>query len=242
MDDYFNLEYRNVHVWHAKLDLTSDTLKEYNELLSDDEKKKSGKFRFLKDQKKFIASRGILRVLSGHYLNTDPEKIIFKYGEYGKPEFDFPTQLKFNISHSENMIVLGFVKNDEIGVDVEKIKNNFNVIDIAQSFFSFEEINKLESLPENEQCLAFYRCWTRKESFIKAKGSGLSFPLDSFTVSLDTNEDAELLETKWNSSEKKSWKMFSYTPAENYIGALSVQGDIRSVRYWNWEAFMGENE
>ncbi len=143
--------------------------------------------------------------MSGQYLDQNPKRIVFEQGQYGKPAFADEKNLKFNISHSGDMIVLGFVKDIEIGVDVEKVKNDFDVMDIANNFFSPKEIASLTALPKDIQSLAFYCCWTRKESIIKAEGSGLSFPLDSFTVSLDDDGRAELLETKWDSSEKLKW-------------------------------------
>jgi len=210
--------------------------KEYLHILSEAEKNKAKAFFFNSDYLNFVFSRGILRKLIGYYLNMDPKEVQFRYGTFGKPELVKPALLNFNISHSGDIILLGFSKNHSLGVDVEKIKSNFDVLDIAGNYFSSKEIKTLSSLPTSIQNLAFYRCWTRKESFIKAKGSGLSFPLDSFTVSLDTDNTAKLLETQWDPKEKLEWNMFSFVPAPEYIAAVSVHGNIKEIKLINWDA------
>ncbi|NAS30807.1 4'-phosphopantetheinyl transferase superfamily protein [Flavobacteriaceae bacterium R38] len=220
------------------MDINTDMQTYYFNLLASDEKEKAGKFYFEKDRRKYIAARGILRTLSGRYLNEDPKQVQFTYGEYGKPAYLQHPNLKFNISHSGEIVVLGFVHNYEFGIDVEFIKSNFDVLDIAQNFFSSKEIAALEKLPETLQNHAFFRCWTRKESFIKAKGSGLSFPLDKFTVSIDSDTEATLLETVWDSSEKKEWNVFSFVPAKGYLAALVARGDVRAVTYKNWDTII----
>jgi len=191
-----------VHIWHLKVDELLKNLEYYNSLLSPKEISRANSFKFAKDRTVYILARGLLRILSGRYLGLDAESIPFKYGEYGKPDYDCQTPIKFNTSHSGNLVVLAFVRNYDLGVDIEKVKGDFDVIDIAQHFFSPDEILNLEAIPERDQVHGFYRCWTRKESFIKAKGSGLSFPLTSFSVSLDV-DSVELLHTEWDASEKK---------------------------------------
>ncbi len=225
-----------IQLWYAAFDANAAKIDKYKNLLSQKEVLKASKFKFQIDKNRFIISRAILKCLLGGYLKIGPNEIILQTGEYGKPDFANKENLKFNISHSGNLLVLGFIKDIEIGVDVEKVKDDFDVMNIAQKFFSKREIKTLYALPEDEKQKAFYRCWTRKESFIKAKGSGLSFPLDSFTVSLDTDQDAKLLETSWDRSEQIRWNMFSFLPAEGYIGAVSIPLKAASIRYRNWDA------
>ncbi len=223
-----------VQLWYFKVDEFLKDVESYANLLSLKETARANSFKFAKDRTVYILARGLLRILSGRYLNEIPKKIKFDYGEYGKPGYKFQTPIKFNISHSGNMIVMAFARNCEIGVDIEKIKEDFDVIDIAQHFFSPDEIQTLKALPEHEQIYGFYRCWTRKEAFIKAKGSGLSFSLTSFSVSLDADR-AKLLRTDWAAAERKEWKLFTFTPAKDYLGALSVREEVNSVRVFDWD-------
>jgi len=178
-------------------------------------------------------ARSALRLLSSAYLDYAPNAIEFQYGTYGKPDYRLTTDLKFNVTHSGKIVALAFVRNSEIGVDVERIKTNFDVLNITENFFSLEEIKMLRQVPKKDVYRSFYRCWTRKESFIKAKGSGLNFPLASFSVSLNT-EMPELLKTEWNPEETKQWRLFSFEPITDYVGALSVHSHIQKVKYANW--------
>ncbi|MBU2945685.1 4'-phosphopantetheinyl transferase family protein [Zobellia uliginosa] len=226
----------DAHVWSFKVS-DFDDISTYLKLLSLDEQERVTRFKFEKNRKTYILARGLLRVLSGRYLNVSPENIRFKYNDYGKPDYNLETSIKFNVSHSGELIVLAFVKNRAVGIDVEKIKTDFDALKLAENFFSFKEIEMLNDVPKNDVYKAFYCCWTRKESFIKAKGIGLSFPLASFTVSLK-DENAELLRTDWSPQEKNKWKLFSFGLQNDYVGAITVSTGIRSVLYFNLEAFL----
>ena len=206
----------------------------YINCLSDAEKNRAGKFRFEKDRLMFILGRGILRQLLGRYTNMLPSEINFSYGEQGKPYLASPDAPYFNISHSGHILVMGFCQEHPLGVDVEEIKTDFDVSPLAEQNFSVKEIEALLSLKKEEQNRGFYRCWTRKESFIKAKGAGLSFPLDAFTVSLDDDDNAEVLETKWNKKEKDAWQLSSFIPSDGYLAAISVQHKNVEIEHQNW--------
>lgn len=227
-----------VDAWYIDVNDCKKQILYYTSLLSTDEKLKADKFKFINDKNRFIIARGVLRILLGRYLSINPEKVAFKYGDYGKPEAKNNLSINFNISHSGKMIIFGFAKSHDIGVDIEEIKNNFDVLDIANNFFSKKEIQFLNNLPKEHQKEGFYRCWTRKESFIKAKSIGLSYPLDSFSVSIDSHEHAELLETLWDINEKHKWALFSFSPSENYIGAISIKGNIKTVNYFDFNDYV----
>ncbi|TXE05972.1 4'-phosphopantetheinyl transferase superfamily protein [Gelidibacter salicanalis] len=222
-----------IHTYYVN----TDTDKSYANLLSQEETLKASKFKFKKNRNQLVVSRGALRILSGKYLNKDPKEIGFKYGEFGKPDFDLETPLNFNISHSGTMAILAFVLDHAIGVDIEKIKPDFDVMEIASNFFSDLEIEALNKIPKNKLTEAFYRCWTRKESFIKAKAQGLSFPLDSFSVCINSTIKTEVLETKWEEAEKNNWSLFTFSPNQDYIGAISVKGQIESVEYYDFKHY-----
>lgn len=234
---HYSLPKGSIDFWHC--DLASDKvhLNKYLEVLDKNELKKANGFKFKADKDCYVITRGVLRILLGRYLNEEPSAIRFDYTPYGKPILSHKNSLHFNVSHSGTKSVLGFVNDSEIGVDIEKIKDDFEVLDIANRFFSLMEIKTLSKIPGSEKNRAFYRCWTRKESFIKAEGSGLSFPLDKFTVSLDHDKKAELLTTDWDALEKDNWSLFSYVPDSGYIGAIATRQPIDSVKYHRWTPF-----
>ena len=224
-----------VDLWFVDINEHKDRLPHYLSVLNDVEKERASKYRFEKDKNCSIIARGVLRTLLGNYLEKNPKEIKFKLGEFGKPSLNEESNIEFNISHSGNVIVLAFVLNDKIGVDVEHTKRTIEVNSIAKQFFSKEEVTALFSLEESYQKQAFYNCWTRKEAFIKALGSGLSFPLNQFVVSLDSVYNAELIETKWDDKERENWVLKSFEPVKDYIGAFSVKGKVTDVQYWKFQ-------
>jgi len=133
------------------------------------------------------------------------------------------------------MILLGFVQKHIIGIDVEHTKREVDVKKIAECFFANEEVTSLFRLDQAYHTQAFYNCWTRKEAFIKAVGSGLSFPLDQFVVSLDATKEATLIETKWDAKEKDKWTLHTIEPREDYIGAVSVKGNVSDIQSWRYQ-------
>ncbi len=222
------MDKNKVEVYHTNFSDHFKNINTFLNILSVDEIEKSNKYRFQIDRKKSIVSRGILRNLLGKLLKENAKHIKFNYGPYGKPDYSHKANIKFNVSHSNDMLVIAFAKDFEIGVDIENIKSNFDVMDIASNFFSKIEINALEEIPPLKQVDAFYRCWTRKESFIKAKAQGLSFPLDAFSVSIDDATKVKLLETQWDIHERDQWSLFSFRPQYKYVGAISIHGKINA--------------
>ncbi|BAO74624.1 4'-phosphopantetheinyl transferase family protein [Winogradskyella sp. PG-2] len=232
---FIHLKPNTTHLWSINFVVDGNMYTKYHNLLSEDEKLRASKFRFYKDKRCYVVTKGILRLLSGFYLNKVPKSISFEYKTYGKPEFKHQTDLNFNVSHSGDMAVIAFVYDHAIGVDIEKIKNDFDTLEIASNFFSKKEISALQKIAHAKQHIAFYRCWTRKEALIKAKGNGLSFPLDQFSMTLDSDLEAELLETKWDLTEKNNWQLLSFIPNQGYIAALIVGSIVNNVDYFNWD-------
>jgi len=233
-NSFVNLKPNTVHIWSINFVVNEDEFNTYHDLLSADEKLRASKFKFYKDKRCYVVTKAALRLLSGAYLSTDAKDILFEYEAYGKPKFKHQTNLNFNVSHSGDLALIGFVYNHTIGIDIEKIKNDFDTFEIASNLFSKQEIDALRKIPEEEQYRAFYRCWTRKEAFIKAKGSGLSFPLDEFAVTLDNDLDADLIWTKWDINEKRQWQLTSFIPFKDYIAAL-INDYQAKIEHFIWQ-------
>ena len=156
-----------------------------------------------------------MRLLIGKYLEINPAEISFQYSEFGKPGIANNNSLQFNISHSQNIALFAFTKKFNIGVDVEFVNPDIEVKEIAENFFSTNEIRIYLPYLREQQTLGFFNCWTRKEAFIKAVGEGLSFPLDKFEVSLEPNKPAKLLATQLGAGRCfKMVYLFNVTRAE----------------------------
>jgi len=214
-----------VHVWRMRLEQPPELQENYLRTLAEDERARANRFHFDLHRRHFVVARGFLRALLARYLDTTPEAVRFAYGPYGKPMLDGEHRegsLRFNASHSGDWAVYAFVQDQEVGVDVEHVKKDFETEGIAERFFSAREVQTLNALPEIEKPAAFFRCWTRKEAYIKAIGSGLSHPLDSFDVTLAPGEPPAL-------SRVEGWSLFALDVAPDYAAALALEGSGHSV-------------
>ena len=226
-----------VHVWRAQLELPLSQVQELRGILTGDELDRANRFYFEIDRQRFIAARGTLRFILSRYITIYPGHLRFHFNQYGKPvlapEFNSDL-LNFNLSHSGGMALYAITRNMEIGVDVERVRSGFKYEEIAERFFSANEVAILRKIPTEKKLEAFYNCWTRKEAYIKAHGKGLSLPLDSFEVSFAPWEPSILLITKDEPQESSHWTLLDLKPGLGYVGALAVKGIGCSLRYWDW--------
>ncbi len=170
----------------------------------------------------FVVSRAVLRILLSRKLGARPADLRFEYGPQGKPALAGSPSIHFNASHSAGLFACGFAPDRAIGVDVEQHRDSSDLAQIARRFFSPAECRDLMDVPAAARIAAFYDCWSRKESFIKALGGGLSIPLDSFRVSL-TPERAALLEVRDDLAEARAWTIHSFRPGAGFSGALAIR-------------------
>jgi 4'-phosphopantetheinyl transferase len=216
-----------VHLWGIDLDGVATGETRWRTVLSPDELARADRFHFARDRQNFTATRALLRMVLGDYLRCDPSKLTFLYSDKGRPVLSanhssIPVQ--FNVSHSGARAVLAFSVGRDIGVDVERIRHDLDCDLLAERYFSLAEQKALAALPLLERCSGFFRCWTRKEAYIKAHGAGLSLPLDSFDVSITGGEKNALLATRPDAAEAARWSLSEVDAGEGYAAALSVKG------------------
>ncbi len=213
-----------VHVWLATLDdYAPDSLKP---LLAVDELSRAARFHFDKDRNHYTVARGWLRKLLASYLAVEPAELRFSYAEKGKPALDESQRgsLNFNLAHSHGMAIYAFTREREVGIDLEFIREDLADEEIAERFFSQTEVDVLMKLPFELRKQAFFDCWTRKEAYIKARGEGLSLPLDEFDVSLGPGEVAALLRNPKDPGEVTRWSMQSVAVPAGYVAAVVAEG------------------
>jgi 4'-phosphopantetheinyl transferase len=218
------LNAREVHFWRANLD--DHQSESFRPLLSADEISRADRFHFDKDRNHYIVARGLLRKLLASYLNTAAAELNFSYAQKGKPFLDKGRHggINFNVAHSHGLAVYAFSIKRELGVDVEFIREDFGGEEIATRFFSSGENEMLSIVSDDLKNEAFFNCWTRKEAYIKARGEGLSMPLDQFEVSLAPGEAAALLRNHKEPDETKRWSMHSLEMPDGYVAALVAEG------------------
>ena len=191
--------------------------------------------RFLMDvhRNRFIAGRALLRDLLAGYLDEPPETIRFEYNEWGKPALApgfTGRDLRFNLSHSQNLAMYAFVLERDVGVDIEMIRAEVANERVAENFFSPWEVETLRALSLEHQAEAFFNCWTRKEAYVKARGQGLSIDLKSFDVSLEPGEEAKIL----RGDDCAGWSLVSFTPERDCVAAMVTQGSPLQMAEPRW--------
>jgi 4'-phosphopantetheinyl transferase len=224
-----------VHVWRVPLEFSPTDVKWLSQVLSTDETDRSDRFKFDAHRNQFIVARAWLRIIIGSYLRVEPAELRFDYSSHGKPSLSKPFEcdpgLNFNLAHSGKLALFGMTLKRQIGIDVERISRDFPCEEIARLFFSSSEVAHLSSLPPAARHRAFFNCWTRKEAFIKAKGLGLSLPLDQFDVALGA-EEPTLLCTRWDESESARWSLHALDLDYGYVGAVAVEGRAVELSLW----------
>jgi 4'-phosphopantetheinyl transferase len=237
--EILTLPENEVHLWHVSLALPTEGLANIGELLAPDEVERAARFRFKIDRDQFVARRGLLRAILGRYLGIPPRKVDFTYNGFGKPSVAHnPEGLRFNLSHSGKLAIIAVIRGREIGVDVERIRKDVEIERISQGLFSGIERDTLQTLSPKNKPQAFFNCWTRKEAYLKARGEGLSFPLNRFTVSVLPGEKPRLLEALDDAAEIERWSLYHLAPSPGYVAALAVEGKGHHLRLWRGEGML----
>jgi 4'-phosphopantetheinyl transferase len=224
-----------VHVWRASLERNDTTVQALERLLTAEERQRAQRFVFNRDQRRFVIARGLLRTILSRYLQRDPVRIQFSYGEHGKPFVD-GANIFFNLSHSNTMALYAVSAGRQLGVDVEHIRRDLDARAIATRFFSRAEVAALNDLPDEAQIDAFFNCWARKEAYIKARGEGIYFGLDKFDVSLSPGEAAALLRVEGDPNEISRWTFRSLRVHPDYAAAVAAEGGDWQLRCWEFGA------
>jgi 4'-phosphopantetheinyl transferase len=228
----------DVHVWRASLDQPANMIAKLAPLLSRDERHRADRFHCPTDRLRFIAGRGILRKILATYLTLAPGEVRFVYNEYGKPFISDDQNrgtLSFNLSHSNSMVLYAVARGRRVGIDVEYMREDFATLEVSERFFSKDEFEALKVVAGDQRAKAFFNCWSRKESYIKAIGMGVSYPLDGFTVSLTPNVTPALLKIDADATEAARWKICELDVAEGYAVALIVENPPVSIMRFQWD-------
>ena len=213
-----------IHLWRAFLDLPPAN--GFGQFLSADEIQRANRFYRACDRQRYVAARDLLRSILSLYVGDDPQNLRFTYGSHGKPALlactsGLSTDVRFNLSHSGGLALYAFGRGREVGVDVEEIREIPDADAVSERFFSGVECRALQSLPDQKRAAGFFRCWTRKEAYVKGIGTGLSHPLDSFNV---WGTDTPVL-LRHPDEPNMPWRLYDVYPARGFTGAIAVEGD-----------------
>jgi 4'-phosphopantetheinyl transferase len=219
-----------IHVWEFPLNARQSTVAEAGEALSPDERQRAARFHFERDARRFRIARSRMRSILGLYLQHPASELRFVYAEHGKPSIENPEKdIRFNLSHSGEQAVLAVVQGREVGVDIEQIRENVEIDQLAERFFSGSEKEFLRPLPRADKLRNFFRFWTCKEAFLKAQAVGLTRSLASFTVDLNA-VPPRLSGTEETQGEESKWSLQDLACESGYQSALAAEGSIGPVK------------
>lgn len=224
-----------IQVWRMNLDRPASEVDEMRDVLSEDETARAARFVFDRHRARFIVGRASLRRILGRYVGMDPKRLEFGYGSRGKPFLKKGSdgdRLRFNLSHSGELALVAVIRARRIGVDVERIREVKEHLRLAGRYFATGEVATMRALPPEVQYEAFFNCWTRKEAYIKALGTGLACPLDGFEVSLAPGTPAALLHVDDDPAAPSEWFMRALAPGHGFAGAVALKGRGFSVTCW----------
>jgi 4'-phosphopantetheinyl transferase len=216
----------SISIWRVGLEWPESDVKAATEILSSDERERAKRFHRLSDRKHFIVARAALRLVLTRYLNVDPRQISFDQNAFGKLRLmgTYYPDLRFNVAHSSDLALYVVGNGREVGVDLERIEPRFATMGLARSLFALEEVAALSTFSNEDFVAGFYRCWTRKEAYVKAKGLGLSLPLKSFVVSVAPPNETSLLVADRNEiGEQTRWMLVDVTVGEGFAASLAVE-------------------
>jgi 4'-phosphopantetheinyl transferase len=224
-----------VHVWRIALAISDAELNRRARVLTSEELARAARFHFERDRRRWIATRGAVRALLAGYTGVPADSLRFRLGPHGKPSLEAPdvTGLEFNVSHSGELALCAVSRGRAVGVDVEAIRPELATLSMARRFFAPAEVASLESIPPSEQTQAFFACWSRKEAYMKARGTGITLGLDRFEVSLLPGSPASLLATHDEPDAVERWLLIALAPGDGYAGALVTAGPAR-LECWQW--------
>lgn len=209
----------------ASLACTQQELTRLQGFLSNEELQRGNRLLDQERRRRFFVGRGVVRETLAGFLGEEPQDIRLSEGEFGKLHLSDYLQsdaLCFNVSHAGDLLLMAFCAGSEVGVDMEKVRADLSFAPMAKRYFSDRENKELFALPPSEQLSAFYRCWTRKEAYLKGTGSGFSQPSNGFDISLLPGHPPALLAHRGSPTQTGSWVIGDVETPAGYCAALAL--------------------
>ncbi|CAK0762529.1 4'-phosphopantetheinyl transferase [Gammaproteobacteria bacterium] len=206
-------------------------------LLDISEKTRAERFRGVDLRRRHVIAHGAVRLLLADFCQQPVTTLRLVQNAWGKPALADAGSPVFNLSHTQDLALCAIAPAGEIGVDIEALRPSPIVerLDLARRFFSLDEYQALNELDTQAFSSAFFRCWTRKEAYIKAKGLGLSLPLNQFSVACRLDAAPALLASEYCPADVTRYQFWDLAVPEGYCGSLAYcgpAGDKLICRDW----------
>jgi len=210
----------DIHIWSVSLDASQSITERCLEALSPLEKERVAFFKFEKVQNNYLISQGFLRLLLSFYLKISPEKIKIGRHTKGKPFSEDNTNLRFNMSNSGRKVVYAFSMDEEVGIDLEYLRDLDDLNELISKNFTSKEIDYINKI-ETEKKQRFFKFWTIKEAYLKAIGEGMRLPPDKLEFTVENGKFK--LQSVCGISEQDDWVFEDFSIAKDYVGTLVLK-------------------
>lgn len=218
-----------IDIWCAFLDelRLPQLLQRYWQLIDGQEQAQARRFHFAADRHRYLVTRVLVRTVLSRYAPLAPEQWRFVRNAYGKPSVDNDirqaARMSFNLSHSRQLVVLGVGCGQALGIDTEHLGGGQAPVELAARYFCADEAQALAACPSGLRGERFYHYWTLKESYIKARGMGLSIPLDQFGFAFGAGGRIGMRVAPGLDDQAGRWRFWQWRPAATALVALCAQ-------------------
>jgi 4'-phosphopantetheinyl transferase len=220
-----------VHLWYMLSEdvCSSSATDAYCALMAPEEQRRYDQYLSASARLQFLITRGLVRTVLSRYVAVPPSVWAFRARAHGKPEIAWPREadwLSFNLSNTEGLVVCAVTRGRDLGVDAEAIRPAVKAIEVADRYLSPVEMAALRALPAAARGDRFVAYWTLKEAYIKARGCGLSLPLDKFSIQF-APDGAITITADPAIATVSRWRFFQFRPTASHLVAVAVS-DRRS--------------
>ncbi len=222
------LDRQTVEVWCVCPEPIDDEalIERYHGLLSAEESIQQKRFHFARDRHQYLVTRALVRSVLSRYAPVDPPAWTFQVNQYDCPSILEPAAfagLRFNLSHTAGLIVCAVAQDRDLGIDVENLNRKGQTVEIADRFFAPFEARALRALPTGLQRRRFFEYWTLKEAYIKARGMGISLPLEEFWYDLDAGDAIRIDFGPGIRDDASDWQFLQREMGAEHLLALAIR-------------------
>lgn len=220
----------DIQIWSISLDSNEKFRDACLNALGEKGRERINYFKFKQVQESYIISQGGLRLLLSHYLNIPADKIQIGKLSKGKPYSIDNPKLRFNMSNSGRRVVYAFSMDEEIGIDLERLRELSDLDELIEKNYNSYERDYINKLPE-QRSYRFFKFWTIKEAYLKAIGVGMRIPPDNLVFSIQ-NGDYKLQSIKGEpvNFDQGEWIFNHFTLNDNeYVGTLTIKNENANI-------------
>ena len=217
----------DVQVWTAEVSALDDP-RHYArcwDVLSPAEQSHAGRFRFEQDRRSYVASHSLRRHVLSDHAPVDPKQWQFIADDFGRPRIAFPVldeSLEFNCSKTVDLVVCAVTSGAAVGIDIERTDRRVPA-SVAEAAFAPGERAAMKALPLEEQGRRFFTLWTLKEAYLKARGVGLTVPMDSVTFLVTASPGAAAEMTFSAADDCGEWQFTLLFPSPSHVASVCVR-------------------